>query len=410
MNSLRKSVIRLVVILYVLVECLGFDGSCCQHGCINTLGGIRCICRRGFRLVNRCQCRDFNECTVRNGMCQQRCINAFGSYRCECANGYVRALGNPRRCVDLDECKMGISGCSQGCQNTVGSFRCFCRRTGYVLDSDQRSCKVSQIFTALPTKSPEIIEDTSIAHRKDLQGIQACPPGYIGPGCRMTCDDCQNGARCDIRIGQCLCSPGWTGILCNDPCPGERFGKDCRFKCLCKNDAQCNKVTGACSCRPGFLGDLCDETCPTGFYGEGCKQKCTCVHMEPCHPVTGTCQCDPGFFGAHCSKGCPSGSFGAACREKCKCLADHTERCDPKDGTCDCKPGYLGKHCSNKCPDGTYGKYCLRRCNCPEAVRCDHVHGKCDVTCPAGLTGPNCQKVGAFLQLRPVGVIHFHMR
>ena len=45
-----------------------------------------------------------------------------------------------------------------------------------------------------------------------------------------------------------------------------------------------------------------------------------------------------------------------------------------------------------ECPDGTYGKYCLRRCNCPEAVRCDHVHGKCDVTCPAGLTGPNCQK------------------
>ena len=35
----------------------------------------------------------------------------------------------------------GISGCSQGCQNTVGSFRCFCRRTGYVLDSNQRSCK-----------------------------------------------------------------------------------------------------------------------------------------------------------------------------------------------------------------------------------------------------------------------------
>jgi len=35
----------------------------------------------------------------------------------------------------------GISGCSQGCQNTLGSFSCFCRRAGYVLDSDQRSCK-----------------------------------------------------------------------------------------------------------------------------------------------------------------------------------------------------------------------------------------------------------------------------
>ena len=46
--------------------------------------------------------------------------------------------------------------------------------------------------------------------------VSACPPGYIGPVCRFTCDDCRNGARCDIRNGQCLCPPGWTGILCDD--------------------------------------------------------------------------------------------------------------------------------------------------------------------------------------------------
>ena len=46
--------------------------------------------------------------------------------------------------------------------------------------------------------------------------FSACPPGFIGPECHMTCDDCQHGARCDIRNGRCLCPPGWSGLLCHE--------------------------------------------------------------------------------------------------------------------------------------------------------------------------------------------------
>lgn len=57
MISLGKWISWLAVVLCISVECAGFDGSCCQQGCINTVAGIRCVCRRGFRLINRCHCR-----------------------------------------------------------------------------------------------------------------------------------------------------------------------------------------------------------------------------------------------------------------------------------------------------------------------------------------------------------------
>ena len=78
----------------------------------------------------------------------------------------------------------GISGCSQGCQNTVGSFRCFCRRTGYVLDSDQRSCKgelcrwcVLQYKTTVRLKD-RLTDRMSDWHVKLTEGLTDWLTGY----------------------------------------------------------------------------------------------------------------------------------------------------------------------------------------------------------------------------------------
>ena len=40
---------------------------------------------------------------------------------------------------DVDECAAGRDGCMHICVNTEGSYTCSCN-TGYLLDSDMRSC------------------------------------------------------------------------------------------------------------------------------------------------------------------------------------------------------------------------------------------------------------------------------
>ena len=70
-----------------------------------------------------------------------------------------------------------------------------------------------------------------------------------------------NGACVDIPSAStsiCICSPGWTGTLCDYPevsipalCP----------KNPCLNGATCYLISGGglrCACRSGYTGLLCD--------------------------------------------------------------------------------------------------------------------------------------------------------
>ena len=50
--------------------------------------------------------------------------------------------------------------------------------------------------------------------------------------------------RCHASSGKCDCTPGWTGIYCDTPCPAGHYGQDCQEKCECKNGAACDHVTG----------------------------------------------------------------------------------------------------------------------------------------------------------------------
>jgi len=46
--------------------------------------------------------------------------------------------------------------------------------------------------------------------------ISVCLDNTFGNDCSLTCEDCLNGGRCNSDHSGCVCSPGWTGVLCNE--------------------------------------------------------------------------------------------------------------------------------------------------------------------------------------------------
>lgn len=44
-------------------------------------------------------------------------------------------------------------------------------------------------------------------------------------------------------------------------CPEGTYGAGCSSQCPgCRNDGVCDSVTGQCKCTPGFIGDICDQS------------------------------------------------------------------------------------------------------------------------------------------------------
>nr|CAD2183440.1 unnamed protein product [Meloidogyne enterolobii] len=56
--------------------------------------------------------------------------------------------------------------------------------------------------------------------------------------------DCLNYNKCDSRDGKCLCY-GYTGRICQFPCPGENYGLDCSDTCTCQSEATCDRYNGS---------------------------------------------------------------------------------------------------------------------------------------------------------------------
>uniref|UniRef100_T1GK47 EGF-like domain-containing protein n=1 Tax=Megaselia scalaris TaxID=36166 RepID=T1GK47_MEGSC len=49
---------------------------------------------------------------------------------------------------------------------------------------------------------------------------------------------------------------------------------NCDKACRCKNNSSCDPKTGECICSIGWTGNDCSEPCPFGTFGAGCKEKC----------------------------------------------------------------------------------------------------------------------------------------
>lgn len=87
----------------------------------------------------------------------------------------------------------------------------------------------------------------------------------------------------------------------------------CVFECGCKNGGTCNQNTGNCTCSPGFTGDICQLQCPEGTFGQNCELKCDCMNENGCDPVTGKCVCI-GFAGEKCRTPCQKNYYGLEVR------------------------------------------------------------------------------------------------
>ncbi|XP_059490943.1 multiple epidermal growth factor-like domains protein 10 [Neocloeon triangulifer] len=289
---------------------------------------------------------------------------------------------------------------------------------------------------------------------------EICPAGWFGDNCKFKCA-CQNNAFCSTVDGECDCRhesgvngtrgvalAGWTGLICDRPCPRGRWGSLCSFECPCiegqgecdpqvgecqcltgfmerecaltcnhlKYGINCNKkchcgehadscdhVTGRCNCHKGWHGWICDSRCEDGFWGEDCNQTCNCgPGIVPCRQNNGSiCHCPEGTttdkYG-QCSTRCPRGTYGYGCEESCLVWKgrnvtgyhiDEEESCNPGNGELICLPGYDGVNCWNSCPNGKFGPLCSGTCECLNGD-CHHITGEC--RCYKGWTGSTCSE------------------
>uniref|UniRef100_A0A663MES8 Multiple EGF like domains 6 n=1 Tax=Athene cunicularia TaxID=194338 RepID=A0A663MES8_ATHCN len=387
----------------IVDSCQDSNGGCSHH-CEHTTAGPRCSCDDGYRL-------DFDGKTCAESCCSQFCINYAGGYECACKAGF-QPNADGCACDDVDECRLDNGNCDHFCVNSLGSYECACKE-GYRLGPDGTSVcpalggeemdvEEAAGFAGAPGLQfrgpPQLLRYTLGAFYEDehprgeltLVHRVVCLDNTFGNDCSLSCEDCLNGGRCNSEHSGCVCSPGWTGIICNETCSPGTYGRGCASTCKCQNGGSCDPIMGQCRCPPGVLGKLCEDGCPKGLFGKNCNKPCNCANNGYCHRLYGACLCDPGLYGRFCHLTCPRWAFGAGCSEECQCVKEHTLECDARNGTCTCKPGYHGKKCQKECSPGFYGAGCKLRCNCSTDVLCDRETGICKHPCPLGFHGEKC--------------------
>ncbi|XP_064613161.1 adhesion G protein-coupled receptor E1-like [Liolophura sinensis] len=131
-------------IVFVELRVSGVDpcqgNVACGNGtkCLATgdhLDDYKCECKTGFQNITKdvnqpFTCIDENECIIKSP-CSfiEECVNTYGGYRCNCEKGYAVKSGT---CSDIDECA-DKEACGTGtCNNTYGSYACECEDGGVI--------------------------------------------------------------------------------------------------------------------------------------------------------------------------------------------------------------------------------------------------------------------------------------
>ncbi|KAA0722348.1 Slit -like protein 2 protein [Triplophysa tibetana] len=171
-----------------------------------------------------------------------------------------------------------------------------------------------------------------------------CPDGFEGDECEINIDDCEdndceNNSTCVDGINNytCLCSPEYTGELCEDKqdfCAPELN--------MCQHESKCILTAKGfmCECTPGYTGEYCEadfDDCEDNK----CKNGAQCIDA-----VNGyTCVCPEGYSGLFCDFSPPmvlprtSPCDHYDCANGAQCVVKDT------DPVCQCLHGYGGVHC-----------------------------------------------------------------
>ncbi|XP_071811148.1 uncharacterized protein [Apostichopus japonicus] len=191
------------------------------------------------------------------------------------------------------------------------------------------------------------------------------------------------------------CPSGFWGIYCNITCP------------VCYYQGICHEETGQCVCQPGYHGDDCSQVCDhsSNAIGMTCDLNCTtrpelghkCLYKQVCSPHPVGCHCRAGFGSVpKCNDPCTFPNFGVNCAMTARCrwsLYNAVSGCTSSP----CIRYYEGPGCqrlvnSQACRDGYYGSLCNYICHCADSINCNRTTGSCGRGgCAEGWGGLHCQ-------------------
>ena len=292
--------------------CINLIGSyaCRETGCVKSCEYPHdnfCICCDGYRLLNRSQCVDVDECQESTDACDMHCHNIKGSYQCSCDIGFQ--LVNETKCLDVDECLMNNGGCAGLCLNTNGSFNCLSINLSSV-----KSCECNE--SGLPSSCSDPANSTC-----------GCCAGYHKSTnsvcvdideCSESTDLCDMNCRNTKGSYQCFCNEGYQlvdGNKCldideclinNGGCQGICMNSNGSFYCLSIDIAtiefyECNESGLPSSC-PDPANSTCG-CCP----GYNKSTNSVCVDIDEClessHVCDMRCNNTKGSYQCFCNEG-----------------------------------------------------------------------------------------------------------
>lgn len=183
----------------------------CEQKCQKEGDSYVCKCTTGYRLApDRKSCVDVDECKEENPCTGegQKCVNTQGGIKCVCIDGFIEEDGV---CVNVSICEQ----CEHMlCKKSNGVYGCSCRKGFRVSAKDPTMCE--QHCTVRDCLA-NCIQDPHV--EKDMQQC-FCPEGYIrdtrdGETFCTDIDECEFMAKCDHKCEnlyggyKCVCDEGY---------------------------------------------------------------------------------------------------------------------------------------------------------------------------------------------------------